>query len=273
MYDIVRDAAIGQVIRYLSRKRFGTYLEERPEFQLPLTYARPVPTSQLGKNDNIANICHDAGRRNIDFPLEQPKIKTGRDEEERGVAFPAENSLRDESIQKEITLITWYSDTDPENPQNWSLRKKLWVSFILLIYSFSVYVGSSLYTASIPGLVKMFNIGEVVASLGLSLYVIGYGLGPLLFSPLSEIPAIGRNPPYIVTYTIFVLLCLPTALVNNFGGLLALRLLLGFFGSPCLATAGASHGDFFRGTAMPYVIALWACGATVAPVSLQIFSI
>lgn len=69
------------------------------------------------------------------------------------------------------------------------------------------------------------------------------GLGPLLFSPLSEIPSVGRNIPYIVTFGIFVILCAPTATVNNFGGLIALRFLQGYFGSPCLATGAASMGD------------------------------
>ena len=65
----------------------------------------------------------------------------------------------------------------------------------------------------------------------------------MLFSPLSEIPVIGRNPPYVASFAIFVILCVPTALVDNFAGLLVLRFLQGFLGSPCLATGGASMGD------------------------------
>ena len=60
---------------------------------------------------------------------------------------------------------------------------------------------------------------------------------------IGEIPAFGRNLPYIVTFSIFVILCVPTALVNNIGGLLFLRFLQGFFGSPCLANGGASMQD------------------------------
>lgn len=47
----------------------------------------------------------------------------------------------------------------------------------------------------------------------------------------------------MITFGIFVILCVPTALVNNFAGLLVLRFLQGFFGSPCLATGGASLQD------------------------------
>jgi DHA1 family multidrug resistance protein-like MFS transporter len=69
------------------------------------------------------------------------------------------------------------------------------------------------------------------------------GIGPLLWSPLSEVPAFGRNVPYMISFFLFVILSIPTALVNNLGGFLVLRFLQGFFGSPCLANGGASLQD------------------------------
>ena len=93
------------------------------------------------------------------------------------------------------------------------------------------------------GVMKRFGVSQSAASLGLALYVLAYGLGPLIFAPLSEIPAVGRNTVYIGSFAIFVILCVPTALVDNFGGLLVLRFLQGLFGSPCLANGGASFGD------------------------------
>ncbi|KAJ5233154.1 cycloheximide resistance protein [Penicillium chermesinum] len=128
----------------------------------------------------------------------------------------------------EVTVVGWYSDDDPENPHNWSFGKKLWVAILLFVYTFSVYIGSSLYTASEDDITQVFGISDVAASLALALN-----------------PSIGRMPLYVVTFFIFVVLCVPMALVDNLAGVLMLRFLLGFFGSPCLATAGASYGDFF----------------------------
>jgi DHA1 family multidrug resistance protein-like MFS transporter len=112
---------------------------------------------------------------------------------------------------------------------------------------------------------EQFNVSADVASLGLSMYVLAYGIGPLLFSPLSEIPFVGRNPPYIITFAVFVILLVPTALIQNIGGLMVLRFLAGFFGSPCLATGGASLGDMFSLVKLPYVLAVWAFAATCGP--------
>lgn len=60
-----------------------------------------------------------------------------------------------------------------------------------------------------------------------------------IWSPMSEIPQIGRNPIYLATLAVFVAFQAPTALASNFGMLLAFRFLTGFFGSPVLATGGA----------------------------------
>lgn len=59
---------------------------------------------------------------------------------------------------------------------------------------------------------------------------------------MSEIPQIGRNPVYVGTLAVFVVLQAPTALAVNFGMLLAFRFITGFVGSPVLATGGASLG-------------------------------
>jgi len=110
-----------------------------------------------------------------------------------------------------------------------------------------------------------FGVEEFKASLGLALFVLGYGTGPLIFSPMSEIPVFGRNIPYIATFALFVIISVPTALVDNLGGLLVLRFLQGFFGSPCLATGGATMQDIYSMLYVPIAIAFWVSAAFSAP--------
>jgi MFS transporter, DHA1 family, multidrug resistance protein len=252
MYDIFRDSAVGQWLRFLGAKQLVPYPEESPSFELPEAYLSEKPSlTDDTQSDMFAAVRGlEEGRASLEISSDA-ETKTQSTE-----------TLSD----RDITVVSWYSDDDPDNPHNWSFMKKMWVSALLLLYTTSVYIGASVYTASEPGIVTIFGVSTTAAALGLSLYVIAYGIGPLLFAPLSEIPAIGRNPPYIYTYIIFVGLCVGAVLVENFGGLLVLRFLLGFFGSPCLANAAASYGDFFGGREMPYVIALWGGGATLSPV-------
>lgn len=110
--------------------------------------------------------------------------------------------------------------------------------FNICLLTFSVYIGSAIYSPGVIDVTQKFHISPIAARLGMSLYVAGYGLGPMLWSPLSETPQIGRSPVYLVTLVVFIALQVPTALSSNLGMLLAFRFLTGFFGSPALALVG-----------------------------------
>jgi DHA1 family multidrug resistance protein-like MFS transporter len=100
-----------------------------------------------------------------------------------------------------------------------SIPKKCWTTFCIMLITTSVYMGSSIVSPSIEEFSQVFGVGSVTATLTLSLFVVGYGVGPLILSPISEIPQIGRSIPYIVTLALFCILQVPTALVDNFAGL------------------------------------------------------
>ncbi|RJE17884.1 resistance protein [Aspergillus sclerotialis] len=168
--------------------------------------------------------------------------------------------------EKDFIFVDWWDERDPENPQKWSLWKKIFVTFEICLLTFSVYIGSAIYTPGITTITKDFGISSVTGTLGLTLYVAGYGLGPLLWSPMSEVPQIGRNPVYIATLAVFVALQVPTVLAGNLGTLLAFRFLSGFFGSPALATGGASIADMYKPAKRAYAIGIWGISAVCGPV-------
>jgi MFS family permease len=101
---------------------------------------------------------------------------------------------------------------------------------------------------------------------------LGYGLGPLLFSPLSEIPQVGRNLPYATTFFLYTLVSIPLALVRNASAFMFLRFLQGFLGSPILATGGASLSDVYSDEYLPFGISAWATACFVAPAFAYVYS-
>lgn len=143
-------------------------------------------------------------------------------------------------------LVDWYTTDDPANPQNWTRSRKSFVLLQLCLYSFAAYGASSMYVAGEAGVMHDFNVGATPAALGLAIYVLGYGVGPLAFAPLSEIAAVGRNWIYAPTFFLFVILSIGTALVRNYAGLLVLRFITGVLSSPAVANGGASIGDMVR---------------------------
>ncbi|SJX66255.1 probable FLR1-Putative H+ antiporter involved in multidrug resistance [Sporisorium reilianum f. sp. reilianum] len=176
----------------------------------------------------------------------------------------APDSLEDDD---DPYLVDWNGDTDPDNPQNWSRARKTFVTGLLCLLTFSVYMGSAIYTPGVELLAQWFGVGTVTATLGLTLFVLGYGLGPMIgFSSASEIPAVGRSLPYLFTLFVFVVLQVPTALVNNIAGFMILRFLAGLFGSPPLATGGASIGDMYGARNRPMALGVCGLSAVCGPV-------
>jgi len=175
------------------------------------------------------------------------------------------NTKIDPEKGRDAHIVDWYSPDDPDNPQNWGRFKKIWVTFEICLLTFSVYIGSAIYTAGIQDVSRVFGVSRVAATLGLTLFVLGYGVGPMLWSPMSEVPQIGRGPIYIGTLALFVVLQVPTALATNFGMLLAFRFITGFVGSPSLATGGASIGDMYSPSKRTYGLAVWGIGAVCGP--------
>ena len=128
-----------------------------------------------------------------------------------------------------------------------------------------LYLGSSIYSPGIPGVMKDFQVSRVVATLGTSLSMIGYATGPMLWSPLSEVPQVGRNPVYIGTLAIFVLFQLPIVYATNIETVLVFRFLASFFGSPAMALGGATVNDMYLPLKRTYGLGLWELSTWIGP--------
>ncbi|KAF7307797.1 MFS transporter [Mycena kentingensis (nom. inval.)] len=131
---------------------------------------------------------------------------------------------------------------DPENPRNWSVRKKIIVDIILCVWVLSLTYSSTAYVASIPALVREFHSSLEVSLLGVSLTVFGLAAGPLIFGPASEV--FGRRVVYLIAGLGYSAFSIGVAFAQNTGGILALRFLVGFFGSGSINNVPASIGDF-----------------------------
>ncbi|KJZ69001.1 hypothetical protein HIM_11603 [Hirsutella minnesotensis 3608] len=288
MRDIVRDSSVGQLIRWLTGNSCLQYPDEKAGFAIPDAWNASEKVADILSMSTTteATLVADQCCASINGVLHEEAVDglikhcnqaffggNGSGAQNRAVA--SKNSLLMASKEAEVNpsdrdfLVDWYGSDDADNPQNWSNGKRFVVTLIICLYTFVVYTTSAIYVSSVEGVIDEFHVTQLEASLGLSLYVLGYGMGPLIFSPLSEIPFIGRNPVYIITMLHFVIISIPTAFVSNLKGLVILRFLQGFFGSPCLASGGASIGDIYSLDALPYAMLAWVsasyCGPALGP--------
>lgn len=260
MAELFRDTVAGQLLRLLTRRRILQYPEEKD----PSIWEKYLNAEKSANMAVHGSTAPASGEEKEDLPSGSSSTTSVANNDE------LVNTLSGQRIDPEkgrdAHIVDWYGPDDPANPRNWGTFKKVWVTFEICLLTFSVYIGSAIYTAGILGVSEAFGVSRVAATLGLTLFVLGYGVGPMLWSPMSEVPQIGRGPIYIGTLALFVVLQVPTALATNFGMLLAFRFITGFVGSPSLATGGASIGDMYSPAKRTYGMAVWGIGAVCGPV-------
>ena len=273
--DIIRDAFLGHALRIVSRGRLLRYPEERDP-KLAGRYYHLEKTSNLARYGQTT-VPEDASpkREKEDQspsdeehqrPLQESNrsVDSGDTAVHRTVSNVAGTPV-DPERGRDMTVIDWDGPNDPENPRNWSLGKKFFVTFLICLLTTGVYIGSAIYADGEPLVAQQFHVSQEVALLGLSLFVAGYGLGPMLWSPMSEVPQIGRMPIYILTLIVFVVFQLGVIYAKNIGMLLAFRFLTGLFGSPVLATGGATLADIYVPKKQAYALSVWGMAAVAGP--------
>ncbi|KAM5456325.1 hypothetical protein MaudCBS49596_001347 [Microsporum audouinii] len=232
MAAIFREAPVGQVCRLIFGPQAAPYPDETKGFVWP---------------QGTATVLQDQGR-----PSSDPEK----------AATESQSSLQSDS---DSGLVDWSGSDDPDNPQNWSTSKKTFTFFQICLLTFTVYGGSSIITPAEPTFVERYGASSQASSLVLSMYVLGYGIGPLFFSPLSEIPMLGRNIPYMTSLLLYIIITIPASLVSSYPALVALRFIQGFLGGPVLATGGASAADILGFHKIPYGLTFWTCAAYGGP--------
>ncbi|KAJ5549140.1 hypothetical protein N7513_006374 [Penicillium frequentans] len=254
--ETLRDTAFGKLVRLATRYKYMQYPEEK-DTSLWTEYLKTEMKDEAAPSmtETEHGDVEDLEALGIYTVMSQASTRSRR------ISSASTVGGANQSI-----VISWRGDDDPENPQNWSTKKKSFVSSLICFLTFAIYVGSAIYTPGVPGVEEQFGVSSVAALLGLTLFVLGYGLGPMLWSPLSEIPQIGRSPTYVLTLFVFVFFNFGVIYAKNFGMLLAFRFLTGFIGSPALATGAASMGDMWSPKMRDYMIAVWGMFAISAPV-------
>lgn len=79
----------------------------------------------------------------------------------------------------------------------------------------------------------------------------------MVWSPLSEMPTVGRLQVYFWTAIAFIVAQIPIPLCNNIAVIFVLRFLTGFLCSPVLAVGGGTVADMFDKTHIGYPMACW----------------
>ncbi|EOD44313.1 putative major facilitator superfamily transporter protein [Neofusicoccum parvum UCRNP2] len=168
---------------------------------------------------------------------------------------------------REEYVVEFDGPEDPMHAQNWPLKKKLLTAVMLGYTTLTAAFGSSIFSSATRVVAQKFEVSTEVGILGVSLYVLGFATGPILWAPASEL--YGRRKPLVIAsfgFSIFFIAC---ATAKDLQTVLLCRFWSGFFGACPLTIVAAVFSDMFdnrtRGIAITVFSMTVFTGPLLAP--------
>ncbi|KAI4224674.1 MAG: hypothetical protein L6R36_004482 [Xanthoria steineri] len=169
--------------------------------------------------------------------------------------------------EREEYVVEFDGPEDPLHPQNWPMKKKVGLAVMLGYTTLVSAFGSSIFSTATQVIATVFSVSTEVGVLGVSLYVLGFATGPILWAPLSELR--GRRLPLVVAMFGFSVFSIATATAKDLQTVMLTRFFAGVFGSCPLAVVAAIFSDMFdnktRGLAITVFSMTVFTGPLLAP--------
>lgn len=164
--------------------------------------------------------------------------------------------------ERNYNLVT-FVEHDKENPKNWSKAFKWYCTMVVALTCFAVAFNSAIVTADIQGPAEEFHVSNEVVFLTVTCFVVGFGVGPMVFAPMSEI--LGRRIIYAVTLLIAVVFIIPSAVAKNIGTLIVCRLIDGIAFSAPMTLVGGTLSDLWRNEERGVPMAAFSAAPFIGP--------
>jgi DHA1 family multidrug resistance protein-like MFS transporter len=202
-----------------------------------------------------------ASSSNLDQNLEKGQANDDPDDNEKA----EEIRKQKEEKEKDPNLVEWDGPNDPENPMNWPTSKKWIVTITLGMMTFCVTFASSVFSNATLPTAEEFGVSTEVTTLGTSLFVFGFGVGPLIWGPGSEV--FGRKLPLFFGYAIFAIFQIPIAVAQNLQTIMICRFLGGCFACSPLAIVGGALADFWGPVDRGIAVCVFSAATFIGPVA------
>lgn len=233
-----------------------------PKSQIPLNLVRTI--SSTSRRDAV-------NQADIEKQLDLEKADNAGDISERSSSRTSEDGVDHQAVHdtNDVTAVS-FCRNDPLNPYCWPRSKKLYVTIAGILLVMNSTIGSSIATGASSQTAEQFGItDQTQLVLPTSMYLVGYVLGPLFFSPLSE--TYGRKIVMITTFVLYTAFTLGCALAPSWAGLIVMRLLVGTGASTPISIIGGIYSDVWgtpkaRGRAMALFMGATTWGPILGPV-------
>ncbi|KAK6436337.1 hypothetical protein LTR95_007468 [Oleoguttula sp. CCFEE 5521] len=169
------------------------------------------------------------------------------------------------AIERDPNIVDWEGDDDPECPLNWTPARKWGNIAVLSAITLLTPLASSMFAPGVPRVMEDFKTdNQALATFVVSVYILGYAIGPLVLAPMSEL--YGRLWVYHVCNWAYVAFTVACALATSMNMLIGFRFMAGVFGVAPLTIGGGTIADLMRPAERGSAMAVWALGPLLGPV-------
>jgi hypothetical protein len=210
-------------------------------------YFKPI-TMQEHKDIEMAILLRRRSTRTVTRAQLALSAIQGR----KSIPGPSSKSWADLPPTGPEVIVDFDGEHDPHKPINWPFRKKVITTLLYGLTTLGASFASAVYSPCIKQVHQEFDVEVELARLGTSLLLFGFGLGPLLWAPLSEIH--GRKYVVLGPYMIAAIFAFASGAAKDMQTLLISRFFTGFFASAPMSITGGVLKDIWsprdRGVAL-----------------------
>ncbi|VEU21863.1 DEKNAAC102837 [Brettanomyces naardenensis] len=233
------------------------------------------PTAAAQPLDTIVSHSPTSVAPSLSRPLTNTEIKSIKEDdtmalEEEEFPIPRMGGGRDyppSLPDPEAYTVLFDGEDDPMHPHNWPVKTKFIQCAIVAFEAVCVTFDSSVFAEATPALSSIYHVAGVVATLGTTLFILGFATGPVVWAPLSEL--YGRRPVLIVSSFLFTVFNFAVACSDRLSAIMICRFFAGCLGAAALVVVPASLADMFnnktRGAALILFCIVTVGGPIAAP--------
>lgn len=151
-----------------------------------------------------------------------------------------------EIIQKDDQeyILLKFVDGDKENPFNWSVGRKAFITLLLCLMTLFIGLATTAYSSGIDSMCSDLGVSTELGQLGLFCFNFACAIAPLFLAPFCEL--VGRRVIYVGAYACFVIVFIGLSLGKNIATILVMRALSGLFGCVGTILVGGTFSDIYR---------------------------
>ncbi|TIB29542.1 hypothetical protein E3P86_03661 [Wallemia ichthyophaga] len=157
-----------------------------------------------------------------------------------------------------------------DDPKNLSVGYKWYLTILSGCQILNATFASSVLSSAYSLIEEEYGKSQEVVILTVSLFLVGYIVGPFFWSPLNEL--VGRKVTFMSSLFLFVIFTIPCALAPNMACLLVCRFLAGCCAAASMVTSGGVLADLWDPVRRGRPMALYSLCPFAGPVAGPIAS-